>query len=1331
MIISYKRTYTVFSLLVALVMLASLALPVQAQDPQPPLEQPTEQPALETATEATPEPAADPALDTSAGDAQPPTTPDAQALGNSFSGRLLLLWGDGYPGADGQAASLFIVSLILEDGTRVPFQFGDTMPFTFEQLRTLTGRLVTVSGDWSADAPGQFVPATLELSADDTGGDLNAQAVTGSKPYISIMCKFKDVATEGQNQSYFQNMYANTWPGLDTFWREISYNNINILGSGAFGWFTLPQNRSYYVTASGLDWGRAADDCTALADPEVDFNDYNGINLMFNDVLDCCAWGGSEWMTLDGTTKAWPMTWEPPWGWENNTVIAHEMGHSIGFPHSAYNRSVVYDNFWDVMSGAWTGFYDTPNVYGELPQGTITYHLNLNGWIPTGRKITINPGSAQTITLDRLNQAPGSNYLMAVVPIAGSGTHYYTVEARFTSGYAAGTGFDRHLPGTAVIIHEITTSNGIPAQLKGSDGTTGAMWTVGETFTGTNNITITVNSVASASFNVTISNDAGSVSVPATPSNFRSTSASGSSIALAWDDVSSETGYRLYRWNGSTYALLQTLGANVVTATDSSLTCNSAYSYKLSAYNTNGESAQTAALDVSTGICTPDMPANFRITATTVSSISMAWDDVVTETGYTVYKWGFQDGVWDFYFLISLGANVTTFTENDLACNTTYYYQVAAYNSYGESVRAGWIQATTGACTSPPTPANFRVTSSGLTSIALAWDDVGNENGYRIYKWNGIAYLLLTANSANLTTFTDTNLTCGTAYSYKLSAFNTYGESALTPALDITMQACGPGPANDFIETPITIHVLPYSTSLDTTAATISSSDPDLTICNRVKGKTSVWYEYTPMSSGSIKVDTRGSDYDTMLAVWSGNPSSLALVACNDDIGNEGGVWNYASELIVSLTSATHYYIEVSEYNGSLTPLGNLSKPNTDVGAQSGGQMVLNVVSAVPPAVPTLLTPVNASLVTNYTPTLDWNGVTGAVTYRLQVATDSAFTSLVIDQTVTSFSFTPLTALAANTTFYWHVYATNVFNISSAWSITRYFRTKMTPPTLLDPLGGITTATKRPTFDWEDVSGVTNYTIQISTSNIFTTTTVNTSVTPSTYTRTTDFSAKTRYYWRVKANGTNPSDWSVVESFITPNPPSVPTPVSPASNTLLYTFTPKLDWSTSTVPSGTLFSHYRLQVATDLAFSSLVQDIDIYGAATNSVYTLVTPLAANLKYYWRVSAYDSLGYHSSWSSVWSIRIALPKPVLLSPANNASLAIRRPTFTWTEVTGATSYTIQISTSSTFSSYTVNTTVYGLTYTSATSLTRAKYYYWRVRANGTNPSAWTSAWKFYIQ
>jgi hypothetical protein len=218
-------------------------------------------------------------------------------------------------------------------------------------------------------------------------------------------------------------------------------------------------------------------------------------------------------MTLDGTFRRWYVTWEPPWGYEDITVIEHEMGHGFGLPHSSYDPDDVYDNRWDVMSDTWTDCANSYHAtYGCLGQGTIAYHKDLEGWL-SGKKVTVLPDSQSTVTLEQLDIPQTQNTLLAVVPINGS-ERYYTVEVRRKMGY------DVKLPGQAVILHLVDPSQYIPARLidpdgNGNTGDASAMWIAGETFNDTaNNISIRVASATSTGFVVTISNAYGALSSP-------------------------------------------------------------------------------------------------------------------------------------------------------------------------------------------------------------------------------------------------------------------------------------------------------------------------------------------------------------------------------------------------------------------------------------------------------------------------------------------------------------------------------------------------------------------------------------------------------------------------------------------------------------------------------------------------------------------------------------------------------------------------------------------------------------------------------------------------
>jgi len=79
----------------------------------------------------------------------------------------------------------------------------------------------------------------------------------------------------------------------------------------------------------------------------------------------------------------------------------------------------------------------------------------------------------------------------------------------------------------------------------------------------------------------------------------------------------------------------------------------------------------------------------------------------------------------------------------------------------------------------------------------------------------------------------------------------------------------------------------------------------------------SVWWKWTALSNGTIKIDTQGSDFDTVLGMYTGfSVNALTEIASNDDEEKGGAEW---SEIIISVIAGETYYFAVDGYtNGSI-----------------------------------------------------------------------------------------------------------------------------------------------------------------------------------------------------------------------------------------------------------------------------------------------------------------------------------------------------------------------------------------------------------------------------
>lgn len=295
--------------------------------------------------------------------------------------------------------------------------------------------------------------------------------------------------------TYKQWTTGTTYPSLDHYWRELSYNQMNTRGSVLVGWYTLPYPLSHYVTASSVDVIGLITDCTSAADPDVDFPRFWGVNLQVNGNIRA-SYGGSATLILDGQTKTYGMSLLYPW----NSLADYAMsdGYALGLPHSGSAGMTKRNSQWDIMS-------TVPSHADGIPQHTISYHKGLLGWIPAARKLTVGPNTSRTIALERLALPGSGNYLMAQIPMDNAPGQFYTVEARQRVSY------DAFLPSDAVVLHQVDPARStFPAEVvdidnNGDPNDAAAMWTLGETFRDSANaITVTVNAHTATGFQVTI-----------------------------------------------------------------------------------------------------------------------------------------------------------------------------------------------------------------------------------------------------------------------------------------------------------------------------------------------------------------------------------------------------------------------------------------------------------------------------------------------------------------------------------------------------------------------------------------------------------------------------------------------------------------------------------------------------------------------------------------------------------------------------------------------------------------------------------------------------------
>jgi len=175
----------------------------------------------------------------------------------------------------------------------------------------------------------------------------------------------------------------------------------------------------------------------------------------------------------------------------------------------------------------------------------------------------------------------------------------------------------------------------------------------------------------------------------------------------------------------------------------------------------------------------PDAPDNLTANAPECDQIDLAWqDNSVNENGFKIER--SLDGS-NFNQIDTVGPDVTSYSDTTVAENTTYYYQVRAYNAGGDSGYSEIVWFTTPSCPPGPpvAPTDLAAKARGKDKIALKWkDNSNNEVEFKIYRGPSATELSLYKTvEANTTSYLDTGVDPGTTYYYKVCASNIDGEN--------------------------------------------------------------------------------------------------------------------------------------------------------------------------------------------------------------------------------------------------------------------------------------------------------------------------------------------------------------------------------------------------------------------------------------------------------------------------------------------------------------------------------------------------------------------------
>ena len=186
----------------------------------------------------------------------------------------------------------------------------------------------------------------------------------------------------------------------------------------------------------------------------------------------------------------------------------------------------------------------------------------------------------------------------------------------------------------------------------------------------------------------------GGQSAPATPTALTATAAN-ALVNLTWNASSAATGYYVKR-STTSGAENQIATASTTSYSDNNVTNGTKYYYVVSAYNSYGQSVNSAEVNA-TPVAPPPPVTPAAPTGLTASGgngqVSLSWTASTGAASYNVKRSTTSGGP---YGTLVASPTVTNYVDATVANNTTYYYVVTAVNSSGESGNSNQASATPG-----------------------------------------------------------------------------------------------------------------------------------------------------------------------------------------------------------------------------------------------------------------------------------------------------------------------------------------------------------------------------------------------------------------------------------------------------------------------------------------------------------------------------------------------------------------------------------------------------------------------------------------------------------
>jgi fibronectin type 3 domain-containing protein len=506
-------------------------------------------------------------------------------------------------------------------------------------------------------------------------------------------------------------------------------------------------------------------------------------------------------------------------------------------------------------------------------------------------------------------------------------------------------------------------------------------------------------------------------------------------VQVTWTGSSGATGYEVFRSVIDNPTAAQSLGTTAATSYDDLTTAvGETYFYRVKASNPNGTSAFSASdagfrgsavtsndAFANRATLTGDNGSNSASNATAtkesgepnhagnVGGKSLWWSWTAPQAGtFTVDTVGSSFdtvlGVYTGSNVSSLtvrgsdddsGGNLVSRTVVQVTAGTTYAIAVDGYGAASGTVNLNHAFTPSPSLPSPP-PSMSASDGTFSDRVSLEWTAGSGATSYDVRRGTSANFssATLLGNTASLA-FDDTTAVPGTTYHYWIVSKNSAG-SALNPAGPDTGFRTAATSNDNFVNRSL---LTGSSASVTTSNTTATKEGNEPNHADNAGGR-SLWWRWTAPSSGTLSVDTIGSSFDTLLAVYTGTGvSALTSRAADDDSAGNG-----LSRVSFAVTGGSEYQVAVDGYAGA------------------SGSVKLQLTfapTATPPSPASGLSASDDAFSDRIR--LIWTAGPGATSYDIYRHTNTTFASATLLGNVSATSYDDLTPVAGTVYQYWVV----------------------------------------------------------------------------------------------------------------------------------------------------------------------------------------------------------------------------------------------------------------------------------------------------------------------